>query len=206
MSDFYLRLPLSPEPLRATLPKQSMERALIGAEYWHVDASRIPANLPYRARIFGYVNKIVECERRGVGVYLYGPLGSGKTACGVILLKAAMIRGATALMMTSTEIQRGLTGRVEPTLPNGAPLEDGLRNVQFLLIDELFGEDQTTDWKRPVMEMIIRARQRDRLPTIITSNKAPTDVAAGWLKSFMGYHLFPVAVEGHNWRTSCPQT
>lgn len=205
-SDYYLRLPLSPTPLHATLTKRSMARALIGEDYWYVSPTKIPDHLAHRRRIYGYVQKIASFEQRGVGVYFYGPLGSGKTACAVILLKAAMIRGGTALLMTATEIQRGLSHKIEPRLPNGAPLEEGLRCVQFLAIDDLFAEDGQADWKKPIIEMVVRARQRSKLPTIITSNRAPADIELAWLKSFMGRHLFPVAVEGIDWRTPCPPT
>jgi DNA replication protein DnaC len=201
LSSFYCRLPLSPTPLHLSIDPASMERALIGRDYWRVNPDEIPDGLPYKQSIVKYAQSINKCEERGFGLYLYGPLGTGKTALAVIALKAAIIRGGTALLMTASEIQRAYTARTMPTLSNGATVEEGLVNVQFLAIDDFGAEDQKTDWKQQHTELVIRARQRDRLPTIITSNIAPKDLPQDWLKSILNKHFMILNVAGKDWRT-----
>lgn len=199
-STFYARLPLNPEPLHLAIDPDSMERSLIGRDYWRVSPDQIPDGLPYKESITKYCQNIHKCERRGYGLYLAGPLGSGKTATAVIALKAAIIRGGTALFMTSAEIQRAFLSRNMPTLPNGCPVDEGCFNVQFLVIDDFGAEDQKTDWKQQHVETVIRARQRDRLPTIITSNIKPVDLPQEWLKSLLNKHYALLDVRGVNWR------
>lgn len=199
-SSFYARLPLSAEPLHESIDPASMERALIGRDYWRVSVDQIPDGLPYKEPLVRYAQAIDKCERRGFGLYAYGPLGSGKTACAVIAAKAAIIRGGTALFMTAAEIQRAYTARAMPTLPNGAPVDEGCTHVQFLIIDDFGAEDQKTDWKQPHVETVIRARQRDRLPTLITSNIAPADLPQAWLKSLLNKHFYLLEVSGYDWR------
>jgi DNA replication protein DnaC len=200
LSSFYARIPLSDEPLHLAIDPASMERSLIGRDYWRVSPDQIPDGLSYKDDIVKYCQRIGKCERRGYGLYVYGPLGSGKTALAVIALKAAIIRGGTAIFMTAAEIQRAFMARNMPTLPNGCPVDEGCFNVQFLVIDDFGAEDQKTDWKQQHVETVIRARQRDRLPTIITSNVKPADLPQDWLKSLLNKHYALLDVRGHNWR------
>ena len=200
-SSFYIRLPLSPTPLHTSIDRASMERALIGRDYWHSSVDQIPDDLAFKPILLRYCKSVHTCERRGIGLYLHGPLGAGKTAAAVIILKAAIIRGGTALFMTAAEIQRAFAAKVMPKLPNGAPVDEGCVNVQFLVIDDLGAEDQKTEWKQQFVELVVRARQRERLPTIITSNTSPSDLRHDWLKSLLNRHYTPLLIDGHNWRS-----
>jgi len=198
-SPYYERLGVSPTPIRPSLDIETMERACIGRDYWHADANKIPDKCPHKKMLLNYVENICQLEPKGVGTYIYGPLGAGKTAVAVILLKAAMIRGCSGLFTTSTELQRSLEAKYPVLLPNGATFEEGMRNVNFLVVDDLGGEDDAS-WKQHLTEMILRARQRDLLPTLITSNISPEAVQSPWLKSFIGHYYIPIQTSGINWR------
>lgn len=199
-SSFYVRIAMSPTPLQPAINPELLERSLIGRDYWRATVDQIPDRLPYKEKLIKYAQNVHKCERRGFGLYLYGPLGSGKTAAAVIALKAALIRGGTVLFLTASDIQRGFLAKNMPLMPNGCPMDEACANVQFLVIDDYGAEDQETGWKQAHVESVIRARQRDRLPTIITSNIDPGDLKQEWLKSLLNKHFAIFEVSGHNWR------
>lgn len=188
------------------LTEEARKRALIGRSHWQARLQKIPDNLEFKAKIQGYIDDMPEMESSGHGLILFGPLGSGKTSIGTIILRNALARGARALSIRSTDMIDKLCSKHQHRLPNGAPLIEGLHNVNYLLLDELEPEDK--DWRERKLESVLRHRYSEDLPTIITTNMSRKELfAIRWLKSLLSdkakYSGIPI--DGINWRAEPPK-
>ena len=203
MSLFYERLPLSPEPKGRLTPK-ILRRALIGEKYWSATLDAIPDRMPYKDEVGGYILKLhtftqMGHDESGFGLCLTGPLGSGKTALGCIILMEALKRGGRCLMFTFDDLVNRLWSKQAQYLPNGAPLQEGLENVHFLLLDDFRVEG--TGAKDRAIEQVIRARYNRDLPTILATNEEWEQLLAErYLESMLNDRWWPVSVEGIDWR------
>jgi DNA replication protein DnaC len=210
MSLFYERLPLASKPNESILTPIVLHRALIGETYWDSSLDAVPDHLSYKDTVQGYIMKMHEYERAGLGMVFSGPFGTGKTALGCIVLREGLARrGRSLKIRCSTMVDRLWSKRPSP-LPNGAPLREGLENVNFLFLDdfEIFSNDEragATGAKDRIVEEILYARYERKLPTIIATNLGwdrLTDIT--YLKSLLKDRYWPVRVAGINWREKPP--
>lgn len=101
------------------------------------------------------------------GIYLYGPMGVGKSAiCGAMTRELAQ-RGVDVLMVYVPDFLQEVksaikTNTVEDKL-------DAMRNVSVLILDDL-GAEPLTIWTRDEVIGPILQRRMERLPTVFTSN------------------------------------
>jgi len=203
VSLFYERIPLSSEPNPEILTPAVLRRADIGESYWGDKLDAIPDHLSYKDVIAGYIMKIHEYERGGYGLLLSGEFGTGKTSLGSIILKEALMRRARCFTVRCAVMVDRLWSKQRQELPNGAPFEEGLTNVNFLFIDDFEVFDSTP--KNRAVEQIIYARYARRLPTIIATNLKWKDVFdLPYLKSLLTDRYWPCPVVGINWREKPP--
>jgi len=203
MSLFYVRMPLTRLPDPKILTEKVRCRAKIGRTHWRAHLDMVPDSMPYKKDIATYCKALQIFERRGLGLLLYGSLGSGKTSLGTIALKYCLAKGGRALSFRVAYMLDQLISFKPRELPNGAPLIEGLENVNLLLLDDL---EKETDRRRiAALETVIRARYDDELPTIITTNLKKEDVFEfEWLKSMLHDSYYHYKVEGINWRALPP--
>lgn len=176
----------------------------IGTDHWKARLSRIPTWCKYRKPLRDYIRSMHILERHGQGLFLFGEHGTGKTAVGVIALRNALARRASALFISAQTIVSRLNSPRPLPLPNGAPVEEAIRQVHFLQVDDLGSEDRA-DWKQPEVEDAIRYRYNNDLPTIITTNLEKKQVQEiKWLVSLMTHKVTPLEITGINWRTKPP--
>ena len=138
---------------------------------WCADLNKIPDSAPYKKQIFDYIDRMHESERDGHGLILYGSQGTGKTCIAGQILKAAMARGAVrGYFVDAVEIP-GLAIERPDTAYN-EPVWDQLRGgAQFLVVDDLGSESEKSSfWADRSIRSILKTRDHDALPTIITAN------------------------------------
>jgi len=205
MSLWYERFRLSDKPDLRILTEEVRKRAWIGRKHWKARLQRIPDNMIYKATIKDYIDNMPDNEAQGKGLLLYGTLGGGKTSVATILLRNALARGARVLSIRFTDMVDYLLEKYQRSLPNGAPLEEGLRNVNYLLIDDMEIDDAT--WRERKFEAILRHRDAEGLPTIISTNMTKKQIFDNdWLKSLLSNkeRYMGVRIDGINWRSDPP--
>jgi DNA replication protein DnaC len=105
-------------------------------------------------------------------LYLHGPAGEGKTGLAVALGREQIAYGCTVRFFVGREwlesIKRSFAGDGD-----SAELEDAARNPQLLILDDL-GSERATPFALERLLGLIDHRYRHELPTIVSSNFAPS--------------------------------
>jgi len=152
-----------------------------------IEARKITAGIPKRYRNFklsdldspglasavlqvdNYIKNIVDNYKNGIGLYLVGKAGSGKTALESITLSGAIEKGYNShFTKVETLISKYLDNDLEDIL-----------TIDFLGIDDLGKEMHTQASSKllgTALDIIIRNRGSNMLPTIITSNQTYHDI------------------------------
>ena len=118
-----------------------------------------------------YVEKFPEMLENGVGLMLYGDVGSGKSFAAACIANA-LIESGTLCLMTNfqrivNELSNGFVGRQEYI--------DNLQNFDLLIIDD-FATERRTEYMTEQVTAVIDARYRSKLPLIVTTNINPRDL------------------------------
>lgn len=120
-----------------------------------------------------YIANMDSLFNAGVGLYLWGTIGTGKTLLGSLILKAMMAAGYDGFFTTFVDLinQQSLG---HSSREDREWLISGVVNAEVLLIDDPGREqaagERQADYMSSVLDEVIRKRVSMRLPTIITSN------------------------------------
>lgn len=198
MSEFF-RDELSKEP-RIKLTKEMLVSARIPSDFWYCELSRIPDKMSYLEQLTAYVDNIQKNDGEGKCLYLHGPYGSGKTGAACAIGKEALRRGGRVLFLSSYEL--------EPVFSKG--LDNALREAalktHFLIFDEV-GAEKSIPWSPPWVETVVKLRNNNRLPTIITSNDKPVETCSRIksIASILGGRYDAIQISGLDWRMDPPK-
>lgn len=112
-----------------------------------------------------------EVGQPGVGMYLFGPPGVGKTHLLLAILNKLQARGIPSLFVRSDSIFDRMRHIIAD---NGdlEPLLDAYATAPVLGIDE-FAQERANDFTLEKLFRIINHRFHSKLPTFFTSNYAP---------------------------------
>jgi len=118
-----------------------------------------------------YVDKFPEMLENGVGLMLYGDVGSGKSFAAACIANA-LIESGTPCLMTNfqrivNELSNGFSGKQEYI--------DSLQKFDLLIIDD-FATERRTEYMTEQVTAVIDARYRSKLPLIVTTNINPRDL------------------------------
>ena len=138
-------------------------------------------------------------EKEGRGLYLYGPYGSGKSGAAVSIAKEAMKRGGRVIFFSSLEL--------EPVFGKGLynDLREAVINTHFLIFDDV-GAEKQIPWSPIWVETVIKLRNNNHLPTLITSNDTPESFYSRIksIASIMGGKYDVIDIRGIDWRLDPP--
>lgn len=194
----FYRDELTPEP-SITLTRAMMESARIPRAYWNCELANIPDSLAHAKPLKDYVANIGQRDRDGRGLYLFGIYGTGKTGAGVAILKEAMRRGGRAVFFSALELEPVFGKHTDPGL------REAVLKTHFLVLDDL-GAEKGISWSPQWVETVIKLRNNEKLPTIITTNEKPIELFSRIksIASILGGGYDAVHVFGHDWRMDGP--
>ena len=106
-------------------------------------------------------------ENSGMGLYLHGCVGSGKTTLACALAKALIDAGRRAVVVTS----RKLLQSIQDTFDKDGSAADAMKRYtecDLLVIDDI-GKESSSDWSLGTMFDVINERYSELRPTVFTS-------------------------------------
>ncbi len=140
------------------------------------DATRERLSETQLQPIEGYLDKLDEAVREGVGLYLYGDSSIGKTFIASVLCNEIDDRrtGMYSYMVTADELNEAWI-EDDDDLP-GSSLVFSCSDAQFLVIDDVGREYRANSgFFERRFGSLLRKRRQDNLTTIITSNLDPKE-------------------------------
>lgn len=144
-----------------------------------------------------YVDNFPEMKKRGKGLLLYGPVGTGKTHAAACIANELINQGRPCLVTNFARITNTLQG----TFDGKQRYLDDFNRLDLLVIDDLAAE-RDTSYMHEMIFNIIDSRYRSGKPLIITSNltqaelTAPTSVDKERIYSRLLEMCVPVEVKG----------
>lgn len=118
-----------------------------------------------------YVDNFPEMKKRGKGLLLYGPVGTGKTRAAACIANELVNQGRPCLVTNFARITNTLQGMFD----GKQRYLDDFNRLDLLVIDDLAAE-RDTSYMQEMIFNIIDSRYRSGKPLIVTSNLTQTDL------------------------------
>lgn len=128
-----------------------------------------------KATVWDYMTHLNKNLSEGRGITFYGNVGTGKTHLAICVLMEAAKLGLSGYFVT----EDGMFDRFKKDWND--PDEEfkflsQIQKVRFLVIDDM-GIRRSSDYVSDRYEAVINTRYAKNIPTIITSNKSPNELA-----------------------------
>lgn len=120
-----------------------------------------------------YVANFPEMKKRGKGLLLYGPVGTGKTHAAACIANELIDQGHPCLVTNFARITNTIQGMFE----GKQRYLDNFNQLDLLVIDDLASE-RDTSYMNEMIYNIIDSRYRSGKPLIVTSNLTRSDLTA----------------------------
>ena len=168
-----------PEEYAAYQTKQRLLKANIPERHAESRLSNFRAenrqSLHARNTILNYLQNLPSALADGRGITLWGKPGTGKTHLAVAILNGGQQYRKSVYFTTEDALFDQFKAHWEEPEAE-AKFLTMVQKVRFLCIDDM-GIRKPTDYVTDKYEGIINARYNNRVPTIITTNKDPKDLA-----------------------------
>lgn len=155
--------------------------------------------------------------KAGVGLYLYGPQGTGKSSLACLILKKAIVeRGVKGYFTSFAHMFSALMeGFDDPDVRKW--FDSRVRNAGLLVVDDVGREygrkkqavagegmkEGPSAAAKTLMDEVLRHRVASSLPTIVTTNLTPDDIATEYGGNVLGLlyeRSLDYEVQGRNFR------
>jgi DNA replication protein DnaC len=154
-------------------------------------------------KVATYIQALPDHRDHGLGMYLWGNTGNAKTAMSCVILIEALKKGYSAYFTDLIKCMSFITaGWTDDEVK--ADFTKRILNSQFLVIDDVGKEYKSrTGFTEAHFDMIFRERANNLLPTILTSNLSPTNIATDYGKRLLSIfyeHLLVVETNSTDYR------
>lgn len=201
-------------PSPAEEERLEMERRLklarVPRNYWDASLEMIPDQLEYKRQVYSWLDKYLDRLRGGTeafpGLYLYGPLGSGKTGLAAAVMKRLFSHKVPGVWLNYSEIVDVAAN--DPANVDGT--SEGLwsyaQHARIAVVDDVLRGGVTNNYSALQLrrvEELLRNRWNLGRATILTGNFALSvlrehDVDS--LASVIEESTYDLAVKGANFR------
>ena len=133
-------------------------------------------------KVFSYMERAEAYVRSGVGLILYGEMGTGKTALSSLLLKTLLAQGHDGYFTTFSEMIDTYTGGWNDK-EERAWFHRRIKNAGVLVLDDIGREYQgraKNGLPESTFDEVLRHRIAASTPTIITTNRDMTEMQQGY--------------------------
>lgn len=156
-----------------------------------------------------YAENFEEYYYNGEGLYIYGQQGRGKSLLESLTARevAAKVNpdhnkhNKVAFIIFEELVQ--LTHQSRSDLKARSLYHTIVSKPDLLIIDNIGSETGSKEYNTKVLEFILRKRDNDNLPTIISSNYTPEQLLSAYsdtVHDFIDQNCIPVLVQGENHR------
>lgn len=119
-------------------------------------------------------SKVEQVRDTRRGLYIWGPVGTGKTYAAYAIMKKLGDMGIRARLNTAPDLMDLL--REDFDQKNTYNIDRIMENRSVLIIDDL-GAEKASEWVIATLHKIIDKRYREVLPTIVTSNLSLSELS-----------------------------
>lgn len=164
--------------------KKLKEASLLGKKYTSVSFENTDTTNTEFAKIFGrckrYCEVVDQVLDRGLGIYMYGNAGTGKTRLTACMANELMDKGYVVVFTNFSEISKKIRLSYENKGVSEAGIMEKLLNADFLFIDDLGTEmlvkDNQDKWIQQKIYEVINGRYNNNRPIVITSNHSLSEL------------------------------
>ena len=116
-----------------------------------------------------YAENFAEHKKKGVGMILKGPVGTGKTSLAVAILQRVIRSHGGGLFIPMASLMDNLLTMPKRDAEEAVRFENKVRSTPLLILDDL-GAEYENNWVRTKVDAIITERNNRLLPVIVTTN------------------------------------
>lgn len=123
-----------------------------------------------------YADNFERYAKEGIGLYIEGPNGTGKTHLAAAITLQLIKEGIPVVFKTSGDMLADIKDSFRSSETNEGQVMQIYKDVDLLVIDDL-GKEQCSDWSVSTLYSILNERYEDMKPTIITTNYNTNNLA-----------------------------
>lgn len=196
--------------------EKNLHASGLGAKYSqktfaNYDVSNLhPTAVRARERCEWFVSEFDRMRAQGLGMFLMGPVGTGKTHLAASIVHALVDRGNAGVLFVSATAMLDNVRRTYSGEGSSSAVMDAYKTAPLLVIDDL-GKEHLTSWGVNLIGEVIRERDYAGLPLVVTSNYTLRQLERRWSDAgFADQALatisriegatFTVQVLGSDWR------
>jgi len=189
---------MSTAMFKRKLDAEDLRRMNLPEEFWRTRVDQAPEAV--RPAVARYLRRIDQMAQQGVGLFVTGKSGVGKSAIAALVVKEARSRGYTAYYTSFWELREMVRSKI--MFDDETSMLGRCQRVDVLVLDGMREEDAQEKWfgLKEAAELV-RYRGNKHLVTLITTQLGFKELKRFPFRSLLDAsqgHLVQFPVEGPN--------